>query len=132
MIRQPGTASPLAGAEVLVVEDDAIIALDLKQALEELGCVVLGPAATVGEALLLLDRVRPRAVLLDLGLGGELATPVADALTAAAVPFLLVTGYGDRDLNEPAVRGAPRLAKPFGVEALEAALLDLLAGGNKG
>jgi DNA-binding response OmpR family regulator len=65
---------------VLVVEDEFIIAMDLKFTLEEHGWRVIGPVATVAGALRLLDVERPTAALLDVNLGSELVTPVAEAL----------------------------------------------------
>ena len=64
---EPGRAA-LSGAQVLVVEDQALIAMDLEVTLREFGCAVLGPAASVAEALALAGRERPDAALLDLGL----------------------------------------------------------------
>jgi DNA-binding response OmpR family regulator len=124
--RGAGVPADLAGVTVLLVEDDAIIALDLETGLRELGCTVIGPAATVNEALTLLRDHRPRVALLDLGLRDGPATPVAAALNAAGVPFVLVTGYNPSDLDAPALRGAPRLVKPFDLEALAPVLRALL------
>lgn len=124
-----GAPPDLAGVAVLLVEDDAIIALDLETSLRQLACTVIGPAATVAEALALLRDQRPRVAVLDVGLRDGPATPVAEALTAAGVPFILVTGYNPSDLDAPALRGAPRLVKPFDLEALEPALRALLQPG---
>jgi CheY-like chemotaxis protein len=61
-------APALAGATVLIVEDEAVVALNLALMLRELGCIALGPAVDNAQALALLRRQRPDAVLLDLGL----------------------------------------------------------------
>ena len=64
----------------------------------------------VGEkALSLLDGEQPDFALLDVDLKGEHAGPVAAALQARGVPFVLITGYNVRQLNDPALRDAPRL-----------------------
>lgn len=118
----------LAGARVLVAEDDAVIALDMDGALKSLGCTVLGPVPSAAEALALLALQEPRAALVNIRLSDGPGTPVVQALRAAAVPFILVTGYEGRDLDDPALRAAPRLTKPFSAWALEAALVDLLGG----
>ena len=73
---EPGRAV-LPGARVLVAEDQAVIAMDLAMTLREFGCAVLGPAASVAEALALAGRERPDAALLDLGLSDGPAVPVA-------------------------------------------------------
>ena len=59
----------LAGARVLVVGDQVVVALDLARTLRGLGCAVLGPASEPAHALALLRQERPDAVLLDLGAG---------------------------------------------------------------
>jgi two-component system, response regulator PdtaR len=118
-------ASILTGATVLIVEDEALVALDLALVLRDLGCVVLGPAADSAQALALLRQQRPDAVLLDLGLRDGFALALVEALAAADVRYVLTTGY-DCEQLEPALRHAPRLGKPFGQEELRQALLQVL------
>jgi CheY-like chemotaxis protein len=118
-------APALAGATVLVVEDEALVALDLALGLRDLGCIVLGPAADGAQALALLQRQRPDAVLLDLGLRDGFALALVEALAAAGTPYVLTTGY-DCEQLEPALRHAPRLDKPYGREELRRALLRVL------
>jgi two-component system, response regulator PdtaR len=118
-------ASILTGATVLIVEDEALVALDLALVLRDLGCVVLGPAADSAQALALLRQQRPDAVLLDLGLRDGFALALVEALAAADVRYVLTTGY-DCEQLEPGLRHAPRLGKPFGQEELRQALLRVL------
>ncbi len=120
----PGAAAALRGLRVLVVEDELLIALDLLSILADLGCVALGPAATVPEALRLLADGPPDAALLDLNLGGASVAPVAEALAAAGVPFATVSAYAVRP-GGPAFDGAPAVAKPFGAGRVRDALLGL-------
>ena len=122
----------LAGAKILVAEDEAVLGLELAQVLSELGCAVLGPAPLVTDTLGLLDRKRPDAALLDVRLGDGRVTPPALALASAGVPFALVTGYDAVTLDEPILRDAPRLAKPFGLDELQATLHELLGPGRAG
>lgn len=102
----------LRGRSILVVEDEALVAMLLEDALLDAGCTVLGPATSVGQALALLRGARPAAAVLDLNLSGETSEPVADALVALGVPFIVVTGYGAEGLpiNH---RNALVLAKPY-------------------
>ncbi len=100
------------GRKVLVVEDEALVAMLVEDALLDAGFGVLGPAATVGEALLLLDRERPDAVVLDLNLAGENSSPVADVLAKRGIPYVIATGYGAAGLP-PGHRNAKVLAKPY-------------------
>jgi DNA-binding response OmpR family regulator len=113
----------LRGLRVLVVEDEAVITLDLEAWLGESGCTVLSSAGSVESALAALDRERPDVAILDVVLGRDHAAPVARALRASDVPFVVVTGSGPDIPTSPAFDGAPRLDKPFDPEALRAALL---------
>src|SRR5438270_7446374 len=85
----------LAGARVLVVEDEFVIALEVEFLLRDFGCEVLGPVPSVARALELLGRERPDAAPLDLDLDllGGTAVPVAELLASMRVPFALVTAY---------------------------------------
>jgi CheY-like chemotaxis protein len=112
-------ASPtLQGLRVLVVEDELLVAMLVEEQLAEEGCTVIGPAANTTEALALIKDARLDAAVLDLNLNGERPTNVAEALTARQVPFVIVTGYSDRQLEEPVLQRAPRLGKPFRAEEL--------------
>src|SRR3954451_1278855 len=116
----------LAAPKVLVVEDEFMIALDLEQALRDHGYSVLGPAASAGDALGLLELERPDAATLDVRLKGGRVTPVAERLAAAGIPFVLLTSCGEGELPEPALRAAPRLGKPCDAGRLRAAIEQLL------
>jgi CheY-like chemotaxis protein len=124
------TTNFLSRRRLLVVEDDPFIAVDLHDLLASAGAVVLGPVPTVRAALALLETDRPHAALLDLNLRGEMSTPVAEALQAAAVPFVLVTGYSGSQLDEPAFREAPIIPKPVRTSFLMRALQRLLPTGT--
>jgi ActR/RegA family two-component response regulator len=71
---------------VLIVEDEFLIAM-LKAMLERRGWGVLGPVATVANALRLLEEERPLVALLDIDLGNEVVTPVAEMLSSLGIPF---------------------------------------------
>lgn len=79
---------------VLIVEDDAIVALGLAFAAEDVGATVVGPAASAVEALTLLGQGPVDAAILDVNLADRDMTPVAIALIEAGVPFLVHTGTG--------------------------------------
>ena len=113
----------LEGLRVLVVEDEALIALDLCLVLEDLGCRPVGPAASVGAALDLLRGAFPDAALLDENLGTTLVTPVAEALAQRDVPFAIVSGHLRSLSSNPLLVGALRLPKP----ARRARIAEVLA-----
>lgn len=102
----------LAALRVLVVEDEFLAAMDLQYLLSREGCTVLGPVPSVDRALDLIEEDRPDAALLDVNLGGQRITPLAEQLRERGIPFILVTGYQRAKLHEPVLRQAPRLAKP--------------------
>jgi CheY-like chemotaxis protein len=111
----------LDGLRVLVVEDELLVAMEIETLLDRLGCEVVGPVASVREAL---DTIREREVdgaILDVNLHGEYAYPAAEALRARAVPFVFLSGYTDLPDPPPALGDVPTLRKPFvGAEVGEA------------
>jgi CheY-like chemotaxis protein len=114
--------SRFLGRSVLIVEDDFIVADDLSETLAEAGARVVGPAATVGEALALVDGGEDiDGALIDLNLCGEFAYPVAEALSRRSIPFVFVTGYDAGDID-PRFAAAPRCEKPFRLDRIAAAL----------
>ncbi len=114
----------LSGRRVLVVEDEALVAMLVEDALLDAGAEVVGPVATVAEALQLLKGRLPEAAVLDLNLAGETSTPVADELARRGVPFVVATGYGADGLP-PGHANVPVLAKPYDPADLTAALARL-------
>src|SRR5918998_6506886 len=123
----------LRDKRVLVVEDEALVAMLVEDGLLDLGAKVVGPAATVDEALRLIEGAASggglSAAVLDLNLGGAAAWPVADRLAELGVPFVLATGYGEGRGRDAHPR-APVLAKPFGPDALTAAVEGLVTAGR--
>jgi CheY-like chemotaxis protein len=107
-------AAPLSARRLLVVEDEYTIALDLAKSLEELGAEVVGPVATVKDALSVVTREGERldGAVLDINLRGERAYPVADALIARHVPFIFATGYTELLPAKP-YTSVPRCEKPI-------------------
>lgn len=122
-------ASLFHGARVLVVEDEMLVAIALEDHLTGLGCEVLGPVATVADALDLLGEASVDVAVLDVNLGGEAVFPVAEHLAGRAVPFVFATAYGVAGLPEGYL-GRPLLEKPYAEAALEDALRRLLAAGK--
>ncbi|WP_018236921.1 response regulator [Ensifer sp. BR816] len=98
---------------VLIVEDEFLIAMDLKLLLERCGWRVLGPAATAEEAIRLLDEELPAVALLDVTLRDGSVTPVAKALRAQSVPFVVASAYSKPELvGGEILAGAANVGKP--------------------
>ncbi len=122
-----GAGGPaLAGIRVLVAEDEAVIALDLGETLRSLGCVVCTAVSSGAEVLDLVRREHPDVVLLDLGLADGFAGPLAAALRAEGVPFVLTTGYPPELFDEPVLCAAPVLKKPYERAELTRALAQIV------
>jgi CheY-like chemotaxis protein len=122
------TAPPdhLRGLRLLLVEDEAIVAMMLEDMLADLGCVVVGVAGSVASGLAMADEAAPLdGAVLDVNLGGEAVYPIAEALRARGVPFVFSTGYAGAGVAA-AYAGVPVLAKPYGPRALAAGLTDIL------
>lgn len=115
--------SILAGLRLLVVEDEYMVAEHIGMLLEDFGCDVAGPVATIEEALSAVDDGGLDGALLDANLNGDSSAPIAAALHAASVPFVVATGYGARELADEALNCAPRIIKPFSKIELEATLI---------
>jgi DNA-binding response OmpR family regulator len=81
-------------ASILVAEDEPFIALDLALAIEDAGGEVVGPAASVKDALSLLDAHSVVAAILDVNLIDGDISPVVECLMERGVPLILQTGVG--------------------------------------
>jgi PAS domain S-box-containing protein len=106
---------------VLVVEDEAIVALEIEENLTEAGFEVVGPAARVAEALELLNEFGCDAAVLDINLGTETSEPIALFLSEKRTPFITVSGYS-QDQRPSGFSGGAFLAKPLRKEHLVAQL----------
>jgi CheY-like chemotaxis protein len=122
----PGIPNPkLKDRNVLVVEDEEMIASLIKEMLLTLGCGQVWVAGTTKDALAVLAQHQPHVAVLDVNLGGESGFHLAQTLADAGIPFAFASGYGRAGLTE---QWASRLMiqKPFKLETLAAALGALL------
>ena len=111
---------------ILVVEDEYLIRMLLEDMLEELGYAVAAAVGTIAEAREIATDGEFNAAILDVNLDGQEIYPIADILAKRALPFVFVTGYGERSLPEP-YRGRPALQKPFQAEQLKRTLAELVS-----
>lgn len=118
-VRWPaGSAAVARPARVLLVEDEPLIALALARELENAGFAVIGPAATVADALRhLRGSDGCDAAVLDVNLGRETSAPVALELIASYTPIVVLSGYA-RSQQPLVFHDMPALAKPVRVEML--------------
>lgn len=118
------------GARVLVVEDEIMVALDVRDLLRELGCIVAGIAHDVRGGLSMSSPEILDAAILDVNLGMEQVFPVADKLQELGVPFIFATGYGPADLSTR-YPGREVLHKPYRATQLAEALGKLRQEGSR-
>ena len=97
----------------------SLVAMIAEDMLVNRGAAPIGPAGTVSAAQALVDAGGIDAAILDVNLHGRSSEPIARALTAQKIPFVIVTGYGRIDW---AGVTAPVLAKPYDEAAVVAAL----------
>jgi CheY-like chemotaxis protein len=122
---------PLADLRILVVEDEVLIALEIEERLQRLGCEIVGPVGRLERALELARSTALDGALLDVNIKGGFVYPVAAELRAREVPVVFSTGYAPEALPA-AFRDLPCLRKPFGAGQLEAAALAAFAGRRGG
>ncbi len=101
---------------ILIVEDETMVAMLVEDMLGDLGHKTVGPAANVTSALNLVERGGIDLALLDINLGGERAYPIADRLDELDIPYALVSGYDPRGIE--GYDHAVKLQKPFHIHAL--------------
>ncbi len=105
-------SSSLRGRRVLVVEDEFLLAQDLLEELLDCDAEVMGPVASVAEALALLESSPPPYMaILDIKLSDGMVYPVADVLRRLNVPFIFATGY-DRSFIPQAYANVTLAQKP--------------------
>jgi DNA-binding response OmpR family regulator len=97
---------------VLVLEDEALIALDLESMLSDAGWQVIGPAGTLSKARALLDGMQPDLACLDLNIGDTTSHDLARDLLSRGVPVVFISGRDVRALPDD-LRGVPLLGKPI-------------------
>ncbi|MBV9812781.1 MAG: response regulator [Acetobacteraceae bacterium] len=120
-----------AATDVLIIEDEAIIAMDLEEVVEGCGHRVIGVAATEQEAVAVAQRERPGLILADvnLGPGGDGINAVARILRTHHVPVIFVTAYPERVLTGEAVEPTYVITKPFDPLQLAITTYQAVKGG---
>jgi DNA-binding response OmpR family regulator len=106
---------------VLVVEDEPIVALDIRRQLANAGFEVLGPATSVASALPFVAEPGCDVAVLNVNLGNETSEPIARKLRASGKPFVVLSGWSMDDLPPP-FNGSTFLTKPVLMAELVAAV----------
>jgi CheY-like chemotaxis protein len=112
----------LRACRVLVVEDEYMLAEELRTELENAEAVVIGPVAHLDEAIRLIrSEARIDGAVLDVNLGGDSAYPAADLLVARGVPMVFTTGY-DPTAIPPRFAKIARCEKPVDIAKVARAI----------
>lgn len=110
---------------ILLIEDEALVAMMITDMVEEFGHNVVATAARLADALKLAGEVDVDLAIVDLNLNGERTFPAAAVLKQRGVPIVFSTGYG-ADALGPDWAGSPVLAKPFQPNELERILANVV------
>jgi DNA-binding response OmpR family regulator len=106
---------------VLIVEDEALIAMDIESLVERAGYRVLGAVSNVQEGLAVVEREKPTVAVLDINLGRSNVFKLADALTNLGTAIIFVTAHSQQVIPD-AHKHCAVVAKPFLPETLLAAI----------
>ena len=120
-----------AATDVLIIEDEPIIAMDIEELVQNCGHRVVGVAATEAEAVAIAAREKPGLILADinLGIGGDGSSAVARILKYHKAPVIFVTAYPERLLTGEALEPAFVITKPFEPVTLAIATYQAVTGG---
>ena len=125
---RPSAAAPpegsLKGRKILIVEDSPVVAPFTADLLDELGCEVVGPAPNMAAARELVEAGQFDGALMDIHIRGAQVFPLCEILEAKGLPFVLTSGYADRQMPQK-WQDRPRLQKPYTLDQVEQALRAL-------
>jgi two-component sensor histidine kinase/CheY-like chemotaxis protein len=119
-VNRSGKTSPksLPGHRIMIVEDEALVAMVLEDQLADLGLSIVATCPTISDAIVAIDEKAPDSAILDVNLGGQFVYPVADRLIERGIPFVFVTGYGPESVDQR-YSSVQVLEKPVERQALE-------------
>ena len=125
-VSQIRSAQRLIGAHLLVVEDDFLISMDLKEVFTDAGAQVVGPCRSVIDAVAFVNEGNISVAILDIRLALESVVPVAIQLTDRRIPFVFYTGYLDTGEIQEKFPHCKVVYKPASPENLVDAIAEVL------
>jgi DNA-binding NtrC family response regulator len=130
-LQEQGFVSSLSddirGRRILIAEDEAMIALDLENFLQDLGCEIIGPVANVEDVIQQFEAHHPDGALLDINLRGKQVFAVLPQLIEQGLPVIITSGYDDVTLIPQDFRALPRISKPFNQATLRELCVTVFA-----
>ena len=115
----------MQGLAVLLLEDNFIVALEAEDLLRGFGAASVAVISTVANGLQAITQARPDFAMLDINLGTETSHPVARRLDELAVPYVVVSGYGE-DFNRADGPKVATVTKPFDRDLIRTAIAQTL------
>ena len=117
----------LAGKRVLIVEDELLVAMGLEDALRAMGCVVIGPVATLPEAMRIAPDIEVDAAILDVNLRGEQVYPAAQILVQRNIPVIFCSGFIGANPLPACFDDSLQVPKPYTDRLIAMALGEVFA-----
>jgi len=117
--------SGLQGLRIMIVEDDALVALNLQEFAESLGCAVVGPVGRLKDALAMVDTAELDGAVLDINLHGEMVYPLAERLAEDQIPMLFCSGYALTSAVPAKFSRFKQIPKPCAEHTLKAAMVEV-------
>lgn len=111
---------------ILVVEDSFLLVMVLEDLFERLGWKMVGPAARVGDALVLARTEDFDAAVIDINLAGDMSWPVAAILHERDIPFAFSSGYNVESLIPPSLQGTKIIGKPYKPNEVEQCIRQVI------
>jgi DNA-binding response OmpR family regulator len=127
MVQSMNDNNPLSGVRVLVVEDDTLLAMDLKETLVDAGAIVVDVCQTLDEGMARANHDDFAVAVLDFSLGPDTASPLARRLVRRGLPFILYTGKSRSEPSLAEWSDRPIVQKPAPLRVLVSALRDALS-----
>ncbi len=124
LIRETDKPRPILSPDakrILLVEDEGLVGMMMRDMLADLGYAVVGPYCSIAEANGALDTERYDCAVLDLNLRGDMVYPVVDLLAKRGTPIVFVTGYGPESMDGRYAH-IPVMQKPIARETLESVI----------
>lgn len=120
------SAQSLVGIVILVVEDEALLAFDLRDSLQEAGAIVIGPVPSLPGAIRAANDEHIDAAILDIDLQGQDVFPAADILLRRGVPFVFHSGHGSHSGLPAQFEAVPICPKPACPDDVLSAVAELI------
>lgn len=117
-----------AGAKILVVEDNYLLAEVVCDFVTDCGMRPIGPATGLDRGLVYAREALLDGAILDINLDGRLSFPICQVLHGRGIPFCFLTAYGDLSLVPQQFRAVPLVSKPFETKEMRLAIETMLRG----